>query len=65
MAAIEALWQEDGAHTHAALLIDIDNFKTINDTHGHAGGDEVLEAAGAGAARLPAPRRHHGAAGRR
>lgn len=31
-------------HPVAALMIDVDHFKAINDTHGHATGDDVLRA---------------------
>lgn len=43
---ISQILKNDPEETHALLVIDIDNFKSVNDTDGHAVGDRVIRAIG-------------------
>ncbi|MBY0336081.1 MAG: GGDEF domain-containing protein [Acetobacteraceae bacterium] len=40
--AAEAARAQRGSHEFSLLLLDVDHFKRVNDTHGHPAGDAVL-----------------------
>jgi diguanylate cyclase len=44
--ALEDLLKSSADGTHCLVMMDIDHFKTVNDSHGHVMGDRVIQAVG-------------------